>query len=85
MKHDIAAVASHKTKQCNKFSFSTNVCHGLCGGSGSKFVPLYTSTLLLDRVSQKNLLFEISREIHRKINLQNRSRVLIIKLIDFIF
>jgi hypothetical protein len=54
VKHDIAAVASCKTKQCNKFSFSANVCHGLWGGSGFKFLPLYTSTLLLDRVSQNS-------------------------------
>ncbi len=26
MKHDIAAVARHKSKQCDEFSISTNVC-----------------------------------------------------------
>ncbi len=69
MKHDMAAVASHKTKQYDKFSFSTmsamvcddpfvmsvTVCgeRGSGGGGGPTVLPLYTSTLLLDHVSQK--------------------------------
>jgi hypothetical protein len=36
-----------------------DVCH-VCGGAGeSKFLPLYTSTLLLDRVSQKNYMYRM--------------------------
>jgi hypothetical protein len=31
MKHDIAAAASHKSNQCDKYSINTNVCH-VCDG-----------------------------------------------------
>jgi hypothetical protein len=85
MKHDIAVAASHKTKHCDKFSFSImsvtvyddSLVMSVTASDGpfimpvtsvwggSKFLPLYTSILLLNRVSQNTILCDevISRSI----------------------
>ena len=54
LSRSVALLQYLKLQVCN---VAKDVCHVCGGSSGCKFLPLYTSTLLLDRVSQNKIYF----------------------------